>query len=730
MRVLITGGYGFIGSFVAEKFYQEGHDIFILDDLSSGKKENITFRHKSFITNVTSSNCEQIFKGHPFDMVIHLAANVNVSTSMNNPTYDADANIVGLLNMLHLSGKYGVKKFIFASSAAVYGDPLTIPIEEEHDLHPISPYGMSKQIGEYYCEQWSKLYQLDTLCLRFSNVFGPGQGNSGEAGVISIFLNRVMNKQKLVVFGDGTQTRDFIFVKDVTEAIYRSAMSELTGVYHVSTNQETTINEVIDEIKGILDSTGVGNLPAILYKDKNPGDIENSSLDNRKLMKEIDWAPKYTFSQGIYETFQWFYQQKTKSKQSKSTKQKPNKSKQDNQSVHTEKLIPLIENFVIFTIIVAAHFTLGEYFSNIDMKLLYVLIIALFFGKTQAVVSCALVIVLFSYENMMAGRDFITLFIDNEVLMQFAVYLFIGLIVGYIIDRKKIDAHGAKQELVAAGQKYDFLQDLYQEIRDQKEELETQIVESEDGIGKIYSMVQQLDSLEPDDIFVGATAVIEQTMKTNAAAIYLVNSNRYLRLVSKSRRNDLIIPSSIMVKDESVLAQVISSKENFFNKKFVENMPQMIAPIVKQDKTIAVVFIYEMNFENLTLYYQNLFHVIVSLISSSLIKATDYVQATNQERYYDGTVVLKPEYFAKILASKQKAWQQFKIPYTKLSIEKTYQLEQLNKVTQLLRETDYVGVEADGTLSILLANTDEKTAQHVITRLQYQQISVGGTAND
>lgn len=724
MKVLITGGYGFIGSFVAEKFYQEGHDIYILDDLSSGKKENVIIRHKSFITSITSGNCENIFKGHSFDIVIHLAANVDVTKSINMPTYDANTNIVGLLNMLQLSAKYNVKKFIFASSAAVYGDTTLLPIKEDDDCKPISPYGMSKSVGEYYCEMWSKHYNLETACLRFSNVYGPRQGSIGEAGVAAIFLNQIMKRKQLTVYGNGEQTRDFIFVRDVAEAIFRVVMSDCIGIYNVSSNTETHINQLLDEMESILESTGVGKLPSVNYTDKRVGDIENSKLDNCKITDDTDWAPKYSITDGMCETFHWFYQQKTKGAKEEL---RPEKRKKD---VNIEKFIPLFENLIIFIAIVVAHFSLGKYFPNIDMKLIYVLIIALFFGKTQAVIACALVIILFSYENIIGGRDFITLFIDNQVLTRIAVYLFIGLIVGYIVDRKKVDVYDARQESQATNEKYDFLTTLYQEIRDQKEELETQIIESEDGIGKIYSMVQKLDSLEPDDIFIGAISVVEQTMKTNAVSIYLVNENRFLRLVSKSRRTDIAIPASLSVSDQSVIDEVIRSKHYFYNKNLDNMAPQMIAPIIKNDKTIALVKIHEMNFENLTLYYQNLFHVITSLISSSVIKATDYVQATHKERYVDGTNVLKYDYFMKKLSSKQNAWKQFKIPYTKLKLDVTYKIDEADQVSQYLRETDYVGVDSDGSFSILLPNTDEKTAKYVIDRLRERHIPIGRVENE
>ena len=197
MKVLITGGYGFIGSFVAERFYKEGYEVFIIDNLSTGNKQNVDFKHKGYVLSVEDRKCEEIFRSNRFDTVVHLAAQVNVKTSIEDPILDSKSNVLGLSNMLSLAQKYNVHKFILASSAAVYGNNDEIPLSESSTCDPISPYGINKWIGETYCRKWKELYGLDTLCFRFSNVYGPRQGSVGEGGVISIFMEKVMNGKEL-----------------------------------------------------------------------------------------------------------------------------------------------------------------------------------------------------------------------------------------------------------------------------------------------------------------------------------------------------------------------------------------------------------------------------------------------------------------------------------------------------------------------------------------------------
>ncbi|GGH32138.1 NAD-dependent epimerase/dehydratase family protein [Paenibacillus segetis] len=304
MKVLITGGYGFIGSFVAEKFYQEGHDVILIDNMSSGNLKNIQYQHTSYIIDVESPACESIFEQHKIDAVIHLAAQINIVTSMENPYADTKSNILGLTNILQLSAKYQVKKFIFASSAAVYGMTDEVPLSETLHCRPVSPYGINKLLGEYYCDKWSELYNLDTLCFRFANVYGPRQGSVGEGGVVSIFMERLRNGQELQVYGSGDQTRDFIYVEDIADAIYTATLdhSLQSGIMNLSTNTESSVNDLIEILSKLQP------LPGVVNMSPRPGDIFRSTLDNSKLRSAMNWEPKFSLELGLRKTYEWLMQ--------------------------------------------------------------------------------------------------------------------------------------------------------------------------------------------------------------------------------------------------------------------------------------------------------------------------------------------------------------------------------------------------------------------------------------
>lgn len=300
MKVLVTGGCGFIGSHVVELLFRNGHDIYIIDDLSTGRIENTGFKHMFYNVDIADRDIEKAFLCSEPDIVVHLAAQTSVCTSLENPYLDTRTNILGTSNMLYLASKYNIKKFIFASSAAVYGNSGEIPHNEASVADPVSPYGMSKYTGELYCKKWSEIYGLNTLCFRFSNVYGPRQGMAGEGGVISIFMQKILEDKPLTIYGNGYQTRDFIFVEDLAEAINKSVESSYSGILNLSTNTESSLNDLVNILSEIHP------VREIIYKAEREGDISRSRLDNNKIKDILNWNPRFSFREGIEKTYQWY----------------------------------------------------------------------------------------------------------------------------------------------------------------------------------------------------------------------------------------------------------------------------------------------------------------------------------------------------------------------------------------------------------------------------------------
>ncbi|WP_108669031.1 NAD-dependent epimerase/dehydratase family protein [Peribacillus acanthi] len=717
MKVLVAGGYGFIGSFIAERLYKEGHDVYIVDNLSTGVAENLSFRHKSFILNVESEECETIFRSNSFDAVIFSVTNSNASSSYSNPTKDSLSSVIGLENFLHLSGKYNVPKFIFLSSAAVYNYQNEETMTETSEPRPSTVYGYHKLMGENLCNRWSETHGLKTVIFRLPNVYGPRDRKSKERGVISIFIEKILEQQVIHIFGDGDQIRDFIYVEDVSDAIYRSVISNISGVYNLSTNSPESINQLLFKLEDIHE------LPKSIYKGSRNGDINHSVLSNKKIALDLDWVPKYSLEEGLEKTFQWNYKQLSRKKKYSF---KGILEWRKNLYKTYKFLVPFIENIIQFLIFAVLDY--GTFQTNhlIDYKLVYVLMIGMFLGKTQAILACFLTVILYIYENLAHGREFVSLFLDNNTLSHIAMYLFFGLVLGYIMDKKNIALETLKEEYMSLHNKYEFLDEIFKETRKIKGQLQEQIMYTEDSVGKIFELASKLDSLEPEDIFNGSINMIEKIMKTKAVSIYLVSKNSdYLRLISKSNRGDLTIANSIRVSEDDYYYKVISEKKTVLNHHLEPNLPILMAPIITDGRVIGIVCLNEVNFERLTLYYQNLFEVVIRLISSSMTRAFEFVSVTHPNRYIHDTPILKPDYFTKIVESKRRAKEELNIPFNIVEVKHTDQLnEVLRKTRNALRETDVIGRDKNGDLWIILSNTTDKEANIVTQRLMNLGLSL------
>lgn len=300
MKILVTGGCGFIGSHIVDAYVAEGHEVVVIDNLSTGVIENLN-PHVKFYEQDITGNIESIFEKEKFELVNHHAAQINVRTSVDDPVYDARVNIIGTLNLLSLVSRYGVKKFIYASSGgAVYGEPQKCPINEEVPFGPLSPYGVSKVAAEKYILTFAYLYGLDYVILRYSNVYGPRQIIKSEAGVISIFIHCILKNEPCTVFGDGDQVRDYVYVGDVVAANMLALTCD-SNVFNIGTNVETSVNDLVATFASIL-----GRTVDHKHVEPRPGEVFRNVLDYTKALSHIHWQPKTKLKDGILKTFEHF----------------------------------------------------------------------------------------------------------------------------------------------------------------------------------------------------------------------------------------------------------------------------------------------------------------------------------------------------------------------------------------------------------------------------------------
>ena len=302
MRVCVTGGAGFIGSHLVDRLIALGHTVLVIDNLTTGVREFVNPKAVFIEMDVRDANIESIFADFKPQVVFHEAAQTMVPASMENPKMDCDVNLLGLVNILEASRKHKVEHFLMPSSAAVYGDLDTLPLTEDKIGKPTSFYGLTKLTGEGYLRIYEQAFGLKTVCFRYSNVYGPRQGDGGEGGVISIFTRLINEGQGLTIFGDGEQTRDFIYVDDVVEANIKAMNHpELTGVYNISTNTSTSVNKLVSYFKSISNK----DLP-VYYEAERTGDIRHSRLCNQKAKVDFDFLATVDLERGLRDTISYF----------------------------------------------------------------------------------------------------------------------------------------------------------------------------------------------------------------------------------------------------------------------------------------------------------------------------------------------------------------------------------------------------------------------------------------
>lgn len=300
-RILVTGGAGFIGSHVVDAFIEAGHEVAVLDNLSSGKRVNVAEGVKLYEGDITDKPfVDKVFGEFRPDIVSHLAAQISVNRSVREPHFDAEQNILGSINLLDASAKSKVRRFIFSSTGgALYGDAEVIPSPEDTPIVPLAPYGIAKASVEHYVRFFASEHGFDAVVLRYANVYGPRQDPHGEAGVVAIFSLKALAGKICVIFGRGDQTRDFVYVKDVAYA-NRAALDGKTGTYNIGTGVETSINELAGEFIRLNPEL------VIEHQNARPGEVFRSALDVTKANADLGWSPQVGLSEGINDTYQWF----------------------------------------------------------------------------------------------------------------------------------------------------------------------------------------------------------------------------------------------------------------------------------------------------------------------------------------------------------------------------------------------------------------------------------------
>lgn len=300
-RLMITGGAGFIGSHLANALIDNGYQVIIVDDLSKGKKENINPKATFFKVDIKNKKFHRLLRKIKPNYLFHLAAQSSLSKSIKDPKEDLEINLLAIVDFLKEAKAAKVQKIIFASSAAIYGPVDSLLISEDDPKMPISPYGIAKFTAEHFIRYFCQNFNLPYVSLRFANVYGQNQDTTSEGGVVGIFINKILKKQPVVIYGDGNQTRDFIHVSDVVNASKSVINSKIIGEFNVGTARKTSINDLFAIITKVS-----GSKPKLIYEAERNMEVKHNSLSYQKINKAIGWRPKVELEEGLKITFEDF----------------------------------------------------------------------------------------------------------------------------------------------------------------------------------------------------------------------------------------------------------------------------------------------------------------------------------------------------------------------------------------------------------------------------------------
>ena len=302
MKVLVTGGAGFIGSHLVDSLIERGDEVVVVDNLSTGFEENINPAAGFYQLNIGDDELAEVFKRERPDVVSHQAAQINLRRSVAEPVFDAQENILASLNVILNSFRFGVEKFVYASSGgAVYGEAHYLPVDEEHPVNPISQYGISKHTVEHYLYLYAHQYGLKYVILRYPNVYGPRQNPSAEAGVIAIFARQMLRRERPTIFGQGDKTRDYTHVSDVVAANILAMERGHNTIYNIGTGIETSVEQIFDVLAQALGYEG-----SPIYAPAREGEVNRMCLDWSKAQRELGWRPKLSLKEGILKTLEYY----------------------------------------------------------------------------------------------------------------------------------------------------------------------------------------------------------------------------------------------------------------------------------------------------------------------------------------------------------------------------------------------------------------------------------------
>lgn len=718
-RVLLTGGYGFLGRAAAACFAKEGWEVHIIDDGTSEPMEPLKAKHRFYPYSVLDERCEEVFRVRNFDVVLHLAER---STALESGAYleNAGVNFPGLAHMLALSTKYHVGKFLLISTGSVFAADAKDPGKDGETAGHLR--AMQKYVNEEYARRWGQNFDLRVTVLRLSTIYGPGQ--LPTHGFVAKFIMQALLGKSYEFFGSPDETRDFLYIDDAAYAIYSAAeRNHAADVVNISSNTAVSyaaFEKCAAEIFPVRPTSFMG-------APENPAlSFGRAVLDNSVCRNELGWRVNVPLAEGLRRTYDW-YQNYLKEK----AKRDAAVQAADQRKELWNKILPYLEHAGLFAAAAGIVVWQGNTVNSMirmDFNYIYIAVLGLLYGKQHSLPAVGLASLLLGYSLLIGGTDVVSLLYLPEYLLHFASYLFMGVLTGYITDTRDRELEDERYKRSRALERYEFLYAMYQESIEIKDKLYRQITNSNDSIGRVYRIVKRLDSVEPENVFTQAVAVTAEIMEAENVVLYVKGSNPwYFR--QKIRRGSAVedLPRSLKVEETPYLREMIADKRLFVNRQLKEGMPDIAAPIIYEDEVIAVVELHALDFDLWTFYRQNLLSMTARLIATAIGHAYFYEQAVQEKRFLPGTSrILREEQYRRIVeeleeraAAPQTA---MSLVYLNLDVANGDWQALDGKLTGVVRVEDYIG-QVGNVAQILLTDVNDKVVAMVQERLKEKGVA-------
>lgn len=719
-KILLVGGLGFLGSHLAKRFAQENWEIAILDDGSSTSWLEVDKAAMVYDYDAASMDVEEIFRIGNIDVVIYLI-DKSMDAQNRQLVENAQTNMGGLLNLLQLSSRYQVKHFLYVSSADVFGDSEGRMTEADVP-HPVRGQGGSHYFQAHILLNWKQENDLPATVVRLPQVYGPGQ-QPASGPLAKFFASAVKGKPVTVNIAESRPTQ-LLYVEDAVYGIYDVVQRGYTGDFiHIAADELISWQEIMSKCQSFMEMPELENK---LQAEKE--EFWLPQLANDRSKSELGWRQKYKAIEMLEKTYQWYEGHLQDKKRVRVASYKKHRWQAPFRQVR-----PYMENLACVLVVTLISCFQGNTPVNqqigFDICYLYIIVMGSLYGRRQSMLAVVFSVLIFTFGLLSRHGELISLLYPPTNILHYSTYIFLGVLTGYMAENKKRLQESTEYKLLRTRQRYEFLQETYQNSISVKDKLYKQIVNSDDSIGWLYKIVQQLDTVEVEDIFTQAAVITSRIMNVENIAIYIMGKDGYylrqkVRLGEKTR----LLPHSLKVEENAYIQTMREKQRLFVNHGLQSGVPDMAAPIVYEDKMIAVIQVYGMDFEQWSIYQQNLLSVTARMISMSMGKAYKYEESARGQKYIGDTRIMQENAFRKLQEGYQERKQyepNVRNMLLELSLKEMSIRDLDDRLQGTIRVEDSVGMERERVF-LLLHDANEQSVELVKNRLRRKAIEVLG----